>query len=196
VEYLTCYGYFDGASRGNPGPACAACAIFDDKNELIWEKSLYLGERTNNEAEYTGLIILLREICKRRLSPVVIHGDSRLVINQVSGAWKVNKPHLMVFLEEIRELTRGLSLSFEWIPRAENSYADSLCNRELDSRQKRKDHFTTFEPSRLEKITGQIYIAHGTEDYAVDLAHGVCTCPAFRKNGNCKHLRAAREMQD
>jgi len=116
------------------------------------------------------------------------------VINQVSGLWKVNKPHLMELLDRIRTLTEGLSLSFSWVPRTDNAHADSLCNRELDRRGSRQS--ASFEISRLERITDSIYIAHGTEDYAVDIAHGVCTCPAFRKNGDCKHIRAARQKTD
>ncbi|HPI97823.1 MAG TPA: reverse transcriptase-like protein [Synergistales bacterium] len=191
---MTWHAYFDGASRGNPGPACAACVIFNEKREVLWERSEFLGEKTNNEAEYAALILLLEEIRKRRPSRVYIHGDSKLVINQVKGLWKVNKPHLMELLETIRTLAEGLSLSFSWVPRSENGHADSLCNRELDRRGSRQS--STFEISSLEKVAENIYIAHGTEDYAIDLAHGACTCPAFRRNGDCKHIRAVRQKAD
>jgi ribonuclease HI len=126
-------GFFDGASRGNPGAAGAGALLKDEKGDLLWEDSLYLGRRTNNEAEYEGLLLLLREIVKRDLRGVQISGDSKLVISQMKGEWKVRQPHLQLLWQEAQELAKGRDLRYSWIPRERNSQADALSNRALDA---------------------------------------------------------------
>ncbi len=126
-------GFFDGASRGNPGEAGAGALLKDEKGGLLWEDFLYLGRRTNNEAEYQGLLLLLREIVKRDLRGVQISGDSKLVISQMKGEWKVRQPHLQLLWQEAQELAKGRDLRYSWIPRERNSQADALSNRALDT---------------------------------------------------------------
>lgn len=125
-------GFFDGASRGNPGEAGAGALLKDEKGGLLWEDFLYLGRRTNNEAEYEGLLLLLREIAKRDLRGVQISGDSKLVIFQMKGEWKVRQPHLRLLWQKAQELAKGRNLRYSWVPRERNSQADALSNRALD----------------------------------------------------------------
>ncbi len=128
-------GFFDGASRGNPGEAGAGALLKDEAGTILWEDCLYLGSRTNNEAEYEGLLLLLREISRRDVRGVHISGDSKLVISQMKGEWKVRQPHLQLLWKEARELARGRNLQYSWIPRERNSQADALSNRALDEPQ-------------------------------------------------------------
>ncbi len=188
-------GFFDGASRGNPGDAGAGALLTDAAGGVIWSCARPLGRRTNNEAEYDALIMLLEEVHSRGLRGVAIHGDSSLVVNQVNGAWKITEPRLRPLAERALELMNETGSSLSWVPREENSAADRLSNRALDGEpgvSKREPD--AFPEDRLEHVAGGIYIAHGGEDYAVDLVHGACTCPSFRHRGSCKHLDAARRL--
>ena len=87
-------GYFDGASRGNPGEAGAGALLEDERGRVVWETATPLGVRTNNEAEYLALILLLEETARRGLKDFEVYGDSRLVVLQFSRAWKLNEPRL------------------------------------------------------------------------------------------------------
>lgn len=192
LVYKAC---FDGASRGNPGAAGAGAVIYDESGTPIWEFSYFLGEKTNNEAEYSALIYLLEEIRNRKLKNVQISGDSKLVVNQVNGTWKVNKPHLKVLCLKAIELKKQTGSIIRWVPRDLNAHADALSNRAFEKNE-RNQVKPEFEPEGLERITDQIYIAHGKEDYAVDLLHRNCSCPAFQRKKDCKHLRAALMLGD
>ncbi len=191
VTLMTYSGHFDGASRGNPGEAGAGALLYDGEGNIIWQKTTYLGSKTNNEAEYEGLLMLLREIRERNIEQIVIRGDSRLVICQMKKEWKVASPHLKILWEEAQRLIRGRSIAFEWVPREENSDADCLSNQAIDKHSADKPSVNVFDPSRLEKVAPSIFIAHGTEDYAVDVKHKACTCLGFMHQKRCKHLDAA-----
>jgi ribonuclease HI len=127
-------GYFDGASRGNPGVAGAGALLVDEGGSVIWEYRGFLGHRTNNEAEYQALIALLEEVRRRGIRSVLIMGDSQLVISQVTRKWKINMPHLRELASRVWELCEGLDASFKWIPREENALADRLSNEAIDRR--------------------------------------------------------------
>ena len=124
-------GYFDGASRGNPGRAGAGACILDG-TEVVWECSEYLGSKTNNEAEYAALIFLLKEARARGLREIEIRGDSKLVVCQVRREWKINLPHLRELASEAWRLMDGMNATPVWIPRSENGKADALSNKAID----------------------------------------------------------------
>lgn len=130
-------GYFDGASRGNPGDAGAGACILDSDGAIIWESYDYLGRKTNNEAEYQALINVLTEAARRGISDIEIRGDSRLVIEQVSKKWKINLPHLRELASRAWEQMEGMRVKLVWIPREKNKIADELSNRAIDSRHER-----------------------------------------------------------
>lgn len=77
-------GFFDGASRGNPGTAGAGALLVNENGETVWETARFLGTKTNNEAEYTALILLLKAAKERGVKELKIYGDSKLVVCQVS----------------------------------------------------------------------------------------------------------------
>jgi len=196
-------GHFDGASRGNPGEAGAGALLVDASGTPVWTCARPLGRKTNNEAEYAALVLLLEEILARGLAGVSVRGDSQLVVNQVTGRWKVKEPRLQELAERAKELLKATRSSLSWVPREENKDADALSNEALDGPVKPSpkalpgkggDDPAAFPPERLERIAGFIYIAHGSEDYAVDVLHKACTCPSFQHRKRCKHLDAAERL--
>jgi len=124
--------HFDGGSRGNPGPAAAAAVLSDGQGVVLAECSEYLGEATNNVAEYTGLIIGLKKALELGLKRLDIYGDSELIIKQIKGEYRVKNPGMKPLYQE----ATALLTKFEWqithVLRAENKEADSLVNLTLD----------------------------------------------------------------
>lgn len=127
-------GYFDGASRGNPGDAGAGAFLINDNNDVVWEVSRYLGRKTNNEAEYSALLLLLKAAGECGARKLDIYGDSRLVVCQVSRQWKINLPHLRSLANEAWKLMDGIDVRLNWIPREQNKRADALSNEAIDNK--------------------------------------------------------------
>ncbi|MEV0336775.1 bifunctional RNase H/acid phosphatase [Nocardia sp. NPDC050717] len=124
----------DGGSRGNPGPAGYGAVVFDaDHARVLAERKEYLGVTTNNVAEYRGLIAGLAASAELGATVVAVRMDSKLVVEQMSGRWKVKHPSMIPLVEQARSLVAGFDrVSFTWIPRAENSHADRLANEAMD----------------------------------------------------------------
>ncbi|MCW1712824.1 MULTISPECIES: ribonuclease HI family protein [Synergistaceae] len=125
-------GYFDGASRGNPGKAGAGALLINEEGKVVWEASCFLGDKTNNEAEYMALIMLLKAAKNHGVSSLRVFGDSKLVVSQISRQWKINLPHLRLLAREAWDLAEGMDISYNWIPREENKRADMLSNEGID----------------------------------------------------------------
>lgn len=128
--------YTDGASRGNPGQASYGYTISDEKGRLIHEEGEYIGVTTNNVAEYMAVLESLKWIKEnlRQLVDIEYYADSKLVVEQLSGRFKVKSLHLKPMVEEIRILTMKLGpVAFTHIPREQNTKADALANQALDS---------------------------------------------------------------
>lgn len=125
-------GFFDGASRGNPGKAGAGALMINDEGKVAWETSRFLGEKTNNEAEYMALILLLKAAKEHGVRSLRVFGDSKLVVSQVSRQWKINLPHLRLLAQQAWELADGMDISYHWIPREQNKRADILSNEGID----------------------------------------------------------------
>lgn len=128
-------GYFDGASRGNPGEAGAGALLVNERGETVWEASRYLGKKTNNEAEYAALLLLLNAARECGVGELKICGDSKLVVCQVSKQWKINLPHLRELAGEAWKLMENIKVELIWIPREENKKADALSNEAIDNRR-------------------------------------------------------------
>ncbi len=126
-------GYFDGASRGNPGDAGAGAWLEDDAGNVVWETASVLGRKTNNEAEYSAAILLLRAARERGVKKLTVRGDSKLVVSQLSKQWKINLPHLRELAQTAWSASEGMEVTYEWVPRAENKRADRLSNEAIDS---------------------------------------------------------------
>ena len=133
--------YCDGGSRGNPGPAASAFVAKDLTGKIIHQQGLFLGVATNNQAEYQAVIFALQWIAKQFPNPnsqTTIHFylDSLLVVNQLNSLYKIKDHTLKQKYIEIKKIieTCGLRLViFKQIPRSQNSLADLLVNKILDS---------------------------------------------------------------
>jgi ribonuclease HI len=129
----------DGGSRGNPGPAAAAAVASTAEGEPLVERTLYLGETTNNVAEYRGLLLgleLARELGAREVDVVM---DSELVARQVGGEYKVKSAGLKpLFLEAMRALREFDHWSVRPVRREGNVRADELVNEALDEASSRR----------------------------------------------------------
>ena len=126
----------DGGSRGNPGIAAGGSLVIDSRTgEVLAEMGVYCGITTNNVAEYNGMIAGIRRAIE--IDPhAVLHVrlDSKLVVEQMSGRWKIKHPGMAELAAQAREILTGTPVSFEWIPRAENSRADRLANESMDKK--------------------------------------------------------------
>jgi ribonuclease HI len=129
--------YCDGGSRGNPGPAAIGAVVFDPATEppaVLEEVSARIGVTTNNVAEYRALIAGLEAAEPYNAARVRVRADSKLVIEQVKGTWKVKQPHLRPLRDEVRSLLkRYVEVDLQHVPRAENAHADALVNAALDA---------------------------------------------------------------
>ncbi|MGW6124223.1 bifunctional RNase H/acid phosphatase [Nocardia sp. NPDC055165] len=124
----------DGGSRGNPGPAGYGAVVFAaDHVRVLAERKEYIGVATNNVAEYRGLIAGLAASAELGAHVVTVRMDSKLVVEQMSGRWKIKHASMIPLAEQARALVAGFDrVSFTWIPRAENSHADRLANEAMD----------------------------------------------------------------
>ena len=123
----------DGAARGNPGPAGIGVVVEGPGGRVLTEVAKGIGVATNNVAEYTAAIEGLRRAAELGAKKVVLRSDSRLLIEQLSGRWRVKNPTLIRLHEEVRALLGGFqSISFEHLPRELNRAADRLANRGVD----------------------------------------------------------------
>ncbi|WP_103340570.1 bifunctional RNase H/acid phosphatase [Amycolatopsis sp. CA-126428] len=124
----------DGGSRGNPGPAGYGAVVKDSDGQVLAERKESLGVVTNNVAEYNGLIAGLAAAAEVGASTVDVRMDSKLVVEQMSGRWKIKHPDMQPLAERAKELAGGFSrVKYEWIPRAQNSHADRLANEAMDA---------------------------------------------------------------
>ncbi|MPV88339.1 bifunctional RNase H/acid phosphatase [Georgenia ruanii] len=133
----------DGGSRGNPGPAGYGAVVRDAATgRLLAERAAYLGVVSNNVAEYAGLVNGLRAAAE--IDPgaeVEVRADSRLVVEQMSGRWKIKDAALRRLAEEARGAFAPARVRYTWVPRARNATADALANAVMDSRgQITRDH--------------------------------------------------------
>ena len=130
LEYLI---HTDGGARGNPGPAAFAYTIEVSGQPAIEEKG-YLGETTNNIAEYTGLIRALQHAQRLGARRLLLHSDSELIVKQMSGAYKVKHPGLMPLYREADKLRHSFEeVTLRHVRREHNKRADRLCNEALDA---------------------------------------------------------------
>ncbi|MFH8236311.1 bifunctional RNase H/acid phosphatase [Streptomyces sp. NPDC018321] len=125
----------DGGSRGNPGPAGYGAVVLDAATgQTLAEAAEYLGVVTNNVAEYRGLLAGLR--AARELDPdatVHVRMDSKLVVEQMSGRWKIKHPDMKPLAAEAARVFPPGRVTYEWIPRASNKHADRLANEAMDA---------------------------------------------------------------
>lgn len=131
----------DGGARGNPGPAACGVVISDESGKEIAKLGDFLGVRTNNQAEYSGVIFALEFVKKTLINKINISGinfflDADLIVNQLSGRYKIKSPELAVLAIKVKSLEKEISTPtiYKQIPREQNKLADKIVNQVLDSK--------------------------------------------------------------
>lgn len=134
--------YTDGGSRGNPGTS--GCGVVIDDGVTRKGYFYYLGEHTNNFAEYTGLLKALYLAKEMNAEDIVVYSDSELMCRQMNGVYKVKNPQLLVLYKEAVNLINNLkSFRIEHVRREFNKDADSLANMAMDKKRNGEVEFTT-----------------------------------------------------
>ncbi|AZA08854.1 bifunctional RNase H/acid phosphatase [Corynebacterium pseudopelargi] len=125
----------DGGSRGNPGPAGAGTVVRDAESGKVLATLAYVvGKATNNVAEYRGLLNGLEVAAALGARKVSVRMDSKLVVEQMSGRWKIKHPDMRELAMECKAIERGFEqVEYQWVPRKENSRADELANEAMDA---------------------------------------------------------------
>lgn len=126
----------DGASRGNPGEAAGAAVLFDEAGHQIARVGRYLGQTTNNVAEYTGLVAGLELAAKIGATEVEVRADSELMVRQLNGLYRVKNPGLMtLYLQVTKQLKSFQRYHVVHVPRERNRAADKAANEAVDRRE-------------------------------------------------------------
>jgi probable phosphoglycerate mutase len=124
----------DGGSRGNPGMSGAGAVVIDAATgNILREISEAVGIATNNVAEYSALIFALEAAFEiDPAAEIVVRMDSKLVVEQMSGRWKIKHPDMLSLGARVQQLIKGKSVEFVWIPREQNVLADALANKAME----------------------------------------------------------------
>lgn len=145
----------DGGSRGNPGPAGYGAVVWDaDRATVLAEAKQAIGHATNNVAEYRALIAGLDDAAKLGATEAAVYMDSKLVVEQMAGRWKVKHPDLAQLHAQARALASQFArISYAWVPRERNTHADRLANEAMDAAagitgKPEKPHTTAAEPAK------------------------------------------------
>lgn len=126
----------DGGSRGNPGPAAAGFTLDDVDGHRLLARAFFLGETTNNVAEYTALVKALEAACQLGAKDVTVYSDSELMVRQLSGAYKVKSELIRPLFEQVNDLRSQFdSCLVRHVLRAKNEAADRIVNQALDARR-------------------------------------------------------------
>jgi ribonuclease H / adenosylcobalamin/alpha-ribazole phosphatase len=168
----------DGGARGNPGPAGYGAVVRDPlTGEALVERSASLPPTTNNVAEYSGLIAGLAAAADLGAREVIVRMDSRLVVEQMSGRWKIKHPGLRPLAAQAAALVRRFDrVEFEWVPRERNAAADALANQAMDAAaaespngesSERIGGSGSWEP-RADEPTRMLLVRHGATAYTAE----------------------------
>lgn len=127
----------DGGSRGNPGVAGGGAVVLDPgSGSVLTQIGVYVGIASNNVAEYRGMIEGLKAAFERSpAASVHVRMDSKLVVEQMSGRWKIKHPDMQALARQARELIAAHEVTFEWVPRLSNARADAAANEAMDRRE-------------------------------------------------------------
>ena len=170
--------YFDGCSKGNPGPSGIGAVIYKNGDEIS-ASCENIGNRTNNESEYCALIIGLEEAIKLDITSLCVYGDSLLVINQANKIYKVKNENLLVLYEKFRALKCKFKyITFTHIYRSHNKRADQLANMGLIKNIEQKNE--------EEEKDGE---KDGDDDFVQVLDVDWEEKPSKKKNSNINQLK-------
>ena len=124
----------DGGSRSNPGPAGIGVVIKTEDSELVYEHGEYIGEATNNVAEYKALIHALETSKALQATDLLIQMDSELIVKQMQGLYKIKEPTLQVLASEVKKLLTNFDkFTFKHVFREFNKEADAMVNKAIDA---------------------------------------------------------------
>lgn len=126
--------FTDGGARGNPGPAAIGFVIYNNnQSQILFKSGEYIGETTNNQAEYTALIKALKKAADLNAKIIVCYLDSELVVKQLLGLYKVREKGLQELISQVFKLTKNFeSIEYKHVLREKNKLADKLVNEALD----------------------------------------------------------------
>ncbi|MCV7221438.1 bifunctional RNase H/acid phosphatase [Mycolicibacterium elephantis] len=201
----------DGGSRGNPGPAGYGAVVWSaDHTAKLAEIKQAIGHATNNVAEYRGLIAGLEKAAELGASEVTVRMDSKLVVEQMSGRWRVKHPDLALLYQRAKALSdRFDQVSFEWIARSENSHADRLANEAMDAAARTDNPSNPSNPSNVAaqgspagwtgargEPTRFLLLRHGQTDLSTQRRYSGRGNPGLTEAGRRQAELAARYLAD
>lgn len=127
------YLYTDGGSRGNPGPSGTGVILLDSNKKKIKEKFEYIGQATNNVAEYSALVSGLEAAIDVGATDIIAHLDSELLVKQLNGEYKVKDPNMKILFERSLGILKNFkTFEIKHIPREKNKEADRLVNKAIN----------------------------------------------------------------
>jgi ribonuclease HI len=134
---VTLFAYTDGASRGNPGESGIGFLLRDNGGNVIFSASGYIGQTTNNSAEYEALLRCLEKAASLGCTKLIVHSDSELMVRQLRGEYRVKDKNLQKYFEKVRTVLAAAPFTFEikHIARTLNREADVLANEGIDRKQ-------------------------------------------------------------
>ncbi len=134
---MICHAFTDGASRGNPGDSGVGVVVKNEEGEVVFSSFGFIGQTTNNVAEYTALLHLLKNMKSLSCSHLIAHSDSELMVRQINGEYRVKDEGLQKYFQKVMGLLTKAPFRFELkhVPRAQNKEADQLANRGIDSKK-------------------------------------------------------------
>ncbi|MCI4675358.1 bifunctional RNase H/acid phosphatase [Candidatus Mycolicibacterium alkanivorans] len=192
----------DGGSRGNPGPAGYGCVVWsEDHRTALAEHGHFIGITTNNVAEYRGLIAGLEEARRLGANEVVVSMDSKLVVEQMSGRWKVKHAAMAELHQQARALASTFgSVTFQWIPREHNSYADRLANEAMDGADTDRRSAATDPPAAWTGNRGAptrlLLLRHGQTELSRERRYSGRGNPELTETGRRQADAAARYLAE
>lgn len=125
--------YTDGGARGNPGPAGIGGVLYNEKKEKIFDYARYIGEATNNQAEYQSLLFALEQAKKHGAEEAMCYLDSELIVKQMRGEYRIKDKDLGKLFIKIWNLSQSFKkITWHHVPREKNRVADALVNQALD----------------------------------------------------------------
>lgn len=135
---MTVLAFTDGAARGNPGESGIGVIFKDEKGTTLTKLYGYIGETTNNVAEYQALLACIKGAAKTQCSRLIVHSDSELMVRQLQGEYKVKDPNLKALFLKVHRLLAKATFKFEikHVARSLNTEADRLANLGIDSRKR------------------------------------------------------------
>jgi ribonuclease HI len=133
---MTIFAYTDGASRGNPGESGIGVILKDEHGNVLGSHFDYIGQATNNVAEYTALATCLKLVQKIECNQLIVHSDSELMVRQLNGQYKVKDEGLKKHFQHIQKILTAVPFQFSirHIPREKNHEADQLANQGIDTK--------------------------------------------------------------